>query len=83
MRVIRDELEAFIAPSPFMPPDPVISNTTMAPFPSDPGEIKRILDGPLEISRPLAAERPDPWNDYGVRLFTEVGPGDILSKSHL
>ena len=49
MRVIRDELEAFIAPIPFHAPQiPVISNTTMAPFPADPGEIKRILMAHLE-----------------------------------
>jgi malonyl CoA-acyl carrier protein transacylase len=82
MRVIRDELEAFIAPIPFHAPQiPVISNTTMAPFPSDPGEIKRILMAHLESPVHWLQNVQTLWNDYyGVRLFTEVGPGDILSN---
>ncbi len=61
MRVIRDELEAFIAPIPFHAPQiPVISNTTMAPFPADPGEIKRILMAHLESPVHWMAQRPDP-----------------------
>jgi len=44
MRVIHDELEAYVASIPFHSPHiPVISNTTRAPYPSDPGEIRRIL----------------------------------------
>ena len=81
MRVIRDELEAFIAPIPFHAPQiPVISNTTMAPFPADPGEIKRILMAHLESTVHWMPNVQTLWNDYGVRLFTEVGPGDILSN---
>ncbi len=61
MRVIRDELEAFIAPIPFHAPQiPVISNTTMAPFPADPDEIKRILMAHLESPVHWMAKRPDP-----------------------
>ena len=81
MRVIRDELEAFIAPIPFQAPQiPVISNTTMAPFPADPGEIKRILMAHLESPVHWMPNVQTLWNDFGVRLFTEVGPGDILSN---
>ncbi len=81
MRVIRDELEAFIAPIPFHAPQiPVISNTTMAPFPADPGEIKRILMAHLESPVHWMPNVQTLWNDYGIRLFTEVGPGDILSN---
>jgi len=81
MRVIRDELEAFIAPIPFHAPRiPVISNTTMAPFPADPGEIKRILMAHLESAVHWMPNVQTLWNDYGIRLFTEVGPGDILSN---
>ena len=80
MRVIRDELEAFIAPIPFHAPKiPVMSNTTMAPFPADPGEIKRILMAHLESTVHWMPNVQTLWNDYGIRLFTEVGPGDILS----
>ena len=81
MRVIHDELEAFIATIPFHSPQiPVISNTTMAPYPSDPGEIRRILMTHLESPVHWMHNVQTLWNDYGVRLFMEVGPGDILSN---
>ena len=81
MRVIHDELEAFIAPIPFHPPQiPVISNTTMAPYPSDPGEIRRILMAHLESPVHWMSNVQTLWNDYGVRLFVEVGPGDVMSN---
>ena len=81
MRVIHDELEAYIASIPFHSPQiPVISNTTMAPYPSDPGEIRRILMAHLESTVHWMNNVQTLWNDYGVRLFVEVGPGDILSN---
>ena len=81
MRVIHDELEAFVASIPFHPPQiPVISNTTMAPYPSDPGEIRRILMAHLESTVHWMNNVQTLWNDHGVRLFVEVGPGDILSN---
>ncbi len=81
MRVIHDELEAFIAPIPFHSPQiPVISNTTMAPYPSDPGEIRRILMAHLESPVHWMNNVQTLWNDYGVRTYVEVGPGDILSN---
>ncbi len=80
MRVIHDELEAFIDSIPFHSPRiPVISNTTMAPYPSDPGEIRRILMAHLESSVHWMNNVQTLWNDYGVRLFVEVGPGETLS----
>ncbi len=81
MRVIHDELEAYIASIPVHSPQiPVISNTTMAPYPSDPGEIRRILMAHLESNVHWMANVRTLWNDYGIRLFAEVGPGDILSN---
>jgi len=81
MSVIHDELEAFIAPIPFHSPRiPVISNTTMAPYPSDPGEIRRILMAHLESPVHWMNNVQTLWNDYGARLFVEVGPGDVLSN---
>ena len=80
MRVIHDELEAYVASIPFHSPQiPVISNTTMAPYPSDPVEIRRILMAHLESTVHWMDNVQTLWNDYGVRLFLEVGPGDILS----
>jgi malonyl CoA-acyl carrier protein transacylase/NAD(P)-dependent dehydrogenase (short-subunit alcohol dehydrogenase family) len=81
MRVIHDELEAYVASIPFHSPQlPVISNTTMAPYPSDPGEIRRILMSHLESTVNWMNNVQTLRNDYGVRLFLEVGPGDILSN---
>jgi malonyl CoA-acyl carrier protein transacylase len=80
MRVIHDELEAFVASIPFHSPQiPVISNTTMAAYPSDPGEIRRILMAHLESPVHWMNNVQTLWNDHGIRLFMEVGPGDILS----
>jgi malonyl CoA-acyl carrier protein transacylase len=81
MRVIRDELESFVASIPFHPPQiPVLSNTTMAAYPSDPDQIKRLLMDHLESTVHWMNNIQTLWNDYGVRLFVEVGPGDILSN---
>jgi malonyl CoA-acyl carrier protein transacylase len=80
MRVIHDELEAFVASIPFHSPQiPVISNTTMATYPSDPDEIRRILMAHLESPVHWMNNVQTLWNDHGIRLFMEVGPGDILS----
>ena len=51
----------------------------MAPYPSDPGEIKLILMAHLESTVHWMNNVQTLWNDYGVRLFVEVGPGDVLS----
>jgi malonyl CoA-acyl carrier protein transacylase len=81
MRVIHDELEAYIASIPFHSPQiPVISNTTMAPYPSDPSEIRRILMAHLESTVHWMNNVQTLWNDCGVRVFVEVGPGEILSN---
>ena len=81
MKVIHDELEAYIASIPFHPPRiPVISNTTRAPYPSDPDEIRRILMAHLESPVHWMNNVQTLWNDYGVRLFVEVGPGEALSN---
>jgi malonyl CoA-acyl carrier protein transacylase len=81
MRVIHDELEAYVASIPFHSPEiPVISNTTMAPYPSDSGEIRQILMAHLESTVHWRNNVQTLWSDYGIRLFVEVGPGDILSN---
>ena len=81
MRVIHDELEEFVAAIPFHAPQiPVISNTTRAPYPSDPDEIRKILMAHLESTVHWMDNVRTLWNNYGVRLFVEVGPGDTLSN---
>jgi malonyl CoA-acyl carrier protein transacylase len=81
MRAIHDELDAFVAAIPFHPPQiPVISNTTTALYPSDPVEIRRILMAHLESTVHWMDNVRSLWNDHGVRVFVEVGPGDIVSN---
>jgi malonyl CoA-acyl carrier protein transacylase len=81
MRVIHDELAKFVATIQIHPPQiPVISNTTMSPYPSDPDEIRRILMSHLESPVHWMENVQTLWNDFGVRLFTEVGPGEALSN---
>jgi len=81
MRVIHDELEAYVAAIPFSSPQiPVISNTTRAPYPEDPAAIRRILMSHLESPVHWQDNVETLWQDYGVRLFLEVGPGAALSN---
>ncbi len=81
MRCIHDELEEFIAGIEFHAPKiPVISNTTMQPYPADALEMKRIVMAHLESPVHWMQNVRTLWNDYGVRLFVEVGPRDILSN---
>lgn len=81
MKSIHDELAAYIASIPFHAPQiPVISNTTREPYPSDPDEIRRILMAHLESTVHWMDNVRTLWDDHGVRLFLEVGPGDILSS---
>jgi malonyl CoA-acyl carrier protein transacylase len=81
MQVIHDELAAYIADIAFHSPKiPVISNTTRIPYPSDPGEIKKILMAHLESTVHWMDNARFLWNTYGARLFVEVGPGDVLSN---
>ncbi|MDQ7784559.1 MAG: SDR family NAD(P)-dependent oxidoreductase [Desulfomonilaceae bacterium] len=81
MRCIHDELEAFIAEIDFHPPRiPVISNTTMKPFPDDVTEIKRIVMAHLESPVHWMQNVGTLHADCGVRVFVEVGPREILSN---
>ncbi|MGQ9687374.1 MAG: SDR family NAD(P)-dependent oxidoreductase [Desulfobaccales bacterium] len=79
MRVIRDEMQAFVDTITFRPPRiPVISNTTQKPFPDDPEEIKRIVMAHLESPVHWMQNVQTLWHDLGVRVFVEVGPKDTL-----
>jgi malonyl CoA-acyl carrier protein transacylase len=81
MEVIHDELADYVAALPFNAPCiPVISNTTMAPYPSDPAEIKRILMAHLESPVHWMNNVQSLGNDFGVSTFLEVGPGEALSN---
>ena len=71
MECIHDELEAFIGGIEFNAPKiPVISNTTMEPFPERYQGNQADRYGPPGIARPLDAERPhhvDRFRDKAVR----------------
>jgi acyl transferase domain-containing protein/NAD(P)H-dependent flavin oxidoreductase YrpB (nitropropane dioxygenase family)/NAD(P)-dependent dehydrogenase (short-subunit alcohol dehydrogenase family)/acyl carrier protein len=79
MKVIREEMQAFVDTITFHPPQiPVISNTTQKPFPDDPAEIKRIVMAHLESPVHWLQNVQTLWNDFGVRFFLEIGPKDTL-----
>lgn len=81
MTCIHDELQEFVAGIEFHPPKiPVISNTTMKPFTNDTEEIKRTVMAHLESCVNWMPNVQTLWNDFGVRLFVEVGPREILSN---
>lgn len=81
MRCIHDELEAFVSDIEFHAPEiPVLSNTTAMSFPDDPSAIKSILMAHLESPVQWMQNVRSLWEDYGVRLFVEVGPREILSN---
>jgi acyl transferase domain-containing protein/NAD(P)H-dependent flavin oxidoreductase YrpB (nitropropane dioxygenase family)/NAD(P)-dependent dehydrogenase (short-subunit alcohol dehydrogenase family)/acyl carrier protein len=79
MKVIREEMQAFVDTITFHPPQiPVISNTTQKPFPDDPEEIKRTVMAHLESPVHWLQNVQTLWEDFGVRLFAEIGPKDTL-----
>ncbi|MDQ1238550.1 MAG: hypothetical protein QG577_735, partial [Thermodesulfobacteriota bacterium] len=81
MRCIHDELDAFVSQIQFHPPGiPVVSNTTMKPFPSDSTEIRAIIMAHLESCVHWMQNATTLWDDFGVRTFVEVGPRDILTN---
>jgi len=81
MRCIHDELEEFVATVEFHAPQiPVVSNTTCEPFPPDPAQIKKILMAHLESPVHWMPNVQTLAKDFGVKLFVEVGPRDILSN---
>ncbi len=80
MQCVHDELAEFMADLDFHPPEmPVISNTTMQPFPADTFEIKKILLAHLESPVYWMQNVKTLWHDYRIRLFVEVGPGSVLN----
>lgn len=79
MKVIREEMAAFVAEIPFHPPRiPVVSNTTRRPFPDDPEECRRILMAHLESPVHWMQNVEMLWSELGVRVFVEIGPRDTL-----
>jgi malonyl CoA-acyl carrier protein transacylase len=79
MACIRKDLEEFISHIEFHKPQiPVISNTTMHPYPDDPDEIRSILmahlESPVHWMQNIKALR----DRFNIRCFIEVGPRDIL-----
>ncbi|MHC1745069.1 MAG: SDR family NAD(P)-dependent oxidoreductase [Syntrophobacteraceae bacterium] len=79
MSVIRDEMQAFVDGIRFHPTAiPVVSNTTMEPFPEDPQRIREILMAHLERPVHWMQNVTTLWDRFGSRLFVEVGPRETL-----
>jgi malonyl CoA-acyl carrier protein transacylase len=79
MKVIHEEMAAFVSDISFhRPMIPVISNTTMQPYPDDPNRIREILMAHLESPVHWMQNVKSLWDDFGIRLFVEFGPKDTL-----
>ena len=81
MRTIRDEMAEFVSHIEFSPPQiPVLSNTTMEPYPDDAGAIRKIIMAHLEQPVHWRQNVTALWENYGVRDFLEIGPKATLSN---
>ncbi len=79
MKVIHEEMSDFISGISFHRPGiPVVSNTTMAPYPDDPNQIREILMAHLESPVHWMQNVRTLWDDFGIRYFVEIGPKDTL-----
>jgi len=79
MRMIREELQAFIDRIPFSSPNiPVVSNTTGGVFPNDPEAIKRIVLDHMELPVQWIENIRCMHKDFGIGAFLEIGPSDVL-----
>jgi acyl transferase domain-containing protein/NAD(P)H-dependent flavin oxidoreductase YrpB (nitropropane dioxygenase family) len=57
---------------------PVFANSTAAPYPGDPGEVRRILAG--QVAEPVRfAQQVEAMYQAGARTFIEAGPGRVLT----
>ena len=79
MKVIHEEMAAFVSDISFHSPRiPVVSNTTMKPYPDDPIRMREILMAHLESPVHWMQNVKTLWDDFGIRLFVEIGPKDTL-----
>ncbi|MFA9454347.1 MAG: SDR family NAD(P)-dependent oxidoreductase, partial [Candidatus Aminicenantaceae bacterium] len=79
MKVIHEEMADFVSGISFHRPQiPVVSNTTMAPYPDDPNQIREILMAHLESPVHWMQNVRTLWDDFGIRCFVEIGPKDTL-----
>lgn len=79
MKVIHEEMASFVSGISFdRPRIPVLSNTTMEPYPEDPDRIREILMAHLESPVHWMQNARTLWDDFGIRYFVEIGPKDTL-----
>jgi malonyl CoA-acyl carrier protein transacylase len=79
MKVIHAEMDDFVSSIAFHRPEiPVVSNTTMAPYPDDPNQIREILMAHLESPVHWMQDVRTLWDAFGIRCFVEIGPKDTL-----
>jgi len=79
MKVIHDEMAAFVSGIAFHPARiPVLSNTTMKPYPEDPDQMRQILMAHLESPVHWMQNVRTLWEDFDIRTFVEIGPADTL-----
>jgi malonyl CoA-acyl carrier protein transacylase/NAD(P)-dependent dehydrogenase (short-subunit alcohol dehydrogenase family) len=76
MRTFATELDRHTVTPPRLP---VWSNTTAAPYPSEPAAIRATLAA--HIAEPVRfVKQVEAMYAAGVRIFVEVGPGRVLTK---
>ncbi|ODS52941.1 MAG: hypothetical protein ABS36_15940 [Acidobacteria bacterium SCN 69-37] len=76
----RAPFEAALAAVPFQPPAiPVVANSTAAPYPADPDRQRALLAGQIAETVRFRDAVTRLYDD-GVRIFIEVGPGDVLTR---
>ncbi|MFH0782144.1 MAG: SDR family NAD(P)-dependent oxidoreductase [Pseudomonadota bacterium] len=81
MQIIRDELGDFLSGIDFKTPSvPVMSNATRCSYPDDPDKIREIILSHLESPVHWRNNVTTMWNDFGARLFVEIGPQDTLCR---
>jgi acyl transferase domain-containing protein/NAD(P)H-dependent flavin oxidoreductase YrpB (nitropropane dioxygenase family)/NAD(P)-dependent dehydrogenase (short-subunit alcohol dehydrogenase family) len=73
---LADVLEATTVASPEIP---VWANTTAAPYPSEPDQIRRLLA--TQVTSPVRfVDQIEAMYAAGVRVFVEAGPGRVLTQ---
>ena len=74
MKVINEEMAAFVADIALPPRIPVMANTTMMPYSDDPDQMCETLMAHLESPVHWTQNAQTLWQDFGIRHFVEIGP---------
>jgi acyl transferase domain-containing protein/NAD(P)H-dependent flavin oxidoreductase YrpB (nitropropane dioxygenase family)/NAD(P)-dependent dehydrogenase (short-subunit alcohol dehydrogenase family)/acyl carrier protein len=80
-RVLVDEIEPFLNTLEIRPPRlPVLVNSTNGLYPDDPAQIRAIISAHLVSPVRWRENVEHLANEFGIRVFLELGPKDVLSN---